>query len=166
MFISLFLNIVYGANMPVKYVAGDLFVNEHGVEGLAHGCNCLGVMGAGIAVGFKTRYPQMYAEYRRLCLASPRKFNPGDCFLWREEGKPAVFNLGTQEGLDGATYEAVERALENMRRVADENGIKSIAMPRVGAGYGGLDWSKVRELVEKVFSTWHGTLYVYERFKR
>jgi O-acetyl-ADP-ribose deacetylase (regulator of RNase III) len=74
--------------------------------------------------------------------------------------------LGIQEGLDGATYEAVERALENMRHVADENGIKSIAMPRVGAGYGGLDWSKVREFVEKVFSTGHGTLYVREWFKR
>jgi O-acetyl-ADP-ribose deacetylase (regulator of RNase III) len=166
MFINLFLDIAHGENVPIKYVAGDLFVNEYGAEALAHGCNCLGVMGAGIAVGFKTRYPQMYVEYRKRCLTSPRRFNLGDCFLWREETKPVVLNLGTQEGLGGASYLAVERALENMRRVADENQIKNIAMPRIGAGYGGLDWSRVRDLVEKVFGAWHGTVYVYEKFEK
>jgi O-acetyl-ADP-ribose deacetylase (regulator of RNase III) len=49
--------------MTIKYVTGDLFVNRHQAEALAHGCNCQGAMGAGIAVGFRERYPRMYEEY-------------------------------------------------------------------------------------------------------
>ena len=48
--------------------------------------------------------------------------------------------------------------------VSDAEGISSIAMPRIGAGYGGLSWKKVRPIIEKVFNDWSGTLYVYEDF--
>ena len=43
-------------------------------------------------------------------------------------------------------------------------GITSIAMPRIGVGYGGLSWKKVRAIVEAVFGDWPGTLVVYEEF--
>jgi hypothetical protein len=56
-------------------------------------------MGAGIAVGFKERYPTMFEEFRRRCKAKPPEFTLGDVFLWREEGKPAVFNLGAHEAV-------------------------------------------------------------------
>jgi O-acetyl-ADP-ribose deacetylase (regulator of RNase III) len=84
--------------MPIQFVAGDLFANRFGARALAHGCNCQGSMGAGIATGFRDRYPEMYTEYRRLCKAQPRQFNPGDAWLWKAEGQPWVFNLATQEG--------------------------------------------------------------------
>ena len=83
--------------MPICYVAGDLFANEHQAQALAHGCNCQGVMGAGIALGFRERYPAMYSEYRRRCQAAPRQFNPGEVFLWKDAALPWVFNLATQE---------------------------------------------------------------------
>ncbi len=153
--------------MPIEFVAGDLFANRFGAEALAHGCNCEGSMGAGIAVAFKERYPDMYAEYRRRCKADPPRFRLGGAFYWREPGKPAVYNLATQErGWHGrATYEAVEAALRAMRRSASRRRINSIAVPRVGAGYGGLSWKKVRAVVERVFATWPGTLYVYEEYQ-
>src|SRR5687767_13275409 len=112
--------------MPIEYVRGDLFKNRFQAEALAHGCNRAGSMGAGIAVGFKDRYPEMFEEYRRLCSAraarhpkdggrgagdeqKPPEFTLGSVFLWREDGKPAVFNLGTQPRPGrGATYKAVE----------------------------------------------------------
>ena len=135
--------------MPVEFVRGDLFANRFGARALAHGCNCQGSMGAGIATGFRDRYPQMYAEYRRRCKAQPR-----------------LFNLGTQEGVwhARATYEAVEASLKSMREQADREGVTSIAIPRTGAGYGGLSWKKVRAIVEAVFGDWDGTLVVYEEF--
>jgi O-acetyl-ADP-ribose deacetylase (regulator of RNase III) len=152
--------------MPIRYVAGDLFANEHRARALAHGCNCQGSMGAGIAVGFRERYPAMYAEYRRRCKATPRQFNPGDVLLWKEEQQPWVFNLATQEDYwrSRATYDAIERVLNAMRAQADAEGIESIAMPRIGAGYGGLSWRKVRAVIERVFADWPGTLYVYETY--
>jgi O-acetyl-ADP-ribose deacetylase (regulator of RNase III) len=152
--------------MTIQYVTGDLFANRYGVEAFAHGCNCQGSMGAGIAVSFKERYPAMYEEYRRRCKAQPRQFNLGDAFLWEEQGGPAVFNLGTQERYwrARASYEAIEMALENMKRQANEHNIRTIAAPRIGTGYGGLSWKKVRVIIERVFEEWAGMLYVYEKY--
>lgn len=152
--------------MPVQFVSGDLFVNRFKAQALAHGCNCAGSMGAGIAVGFKQRYPEMFAEYKRRCKAKPPEFPLGGVFLWREGGKPAVFNLGTQPRPGrGATYPAVEAALRALRERADAEGINSIAMPRIAAGYGGLSWKKVRAIIEAVFADWPGNVYVYEEFR-
>jgi len=152
--------------MTIKYVSGDIFANRYQAQALAHGCNCQGSMGAGVAKGFKERYPEMFAEYRRRCKAEPRQFNLGDAFLWKEEGKAWVFNLGTQERYwhARASYEAIGEALKNMKRQADEEGIHTIAIPRIGVGYGGLSWKKVRPISEDVFENWPGILYVYEEF--
>lgn len=152
--------------MPIQYVSGDLFVNRFNAKALAHGCNCKGSMGAGIAVGFKEHYPAMYEEYRRRCKANPREFSPGDVFLWEEENKPCVFNLATQEDYwrSRATYENVENCLSSMKRLADEECISSIAIPRIGAGYGGLSWKKVEVIMDRVCADCSGTLYVYEEY--
>src|SRR3954470_10280028 len=105
--------------MPVQYISGDLFANRHHAQAFAHGCNCKGSMGAGIAVGFRERYPEMYEQYRALCKALPRRFNPGDCFLYKAEDRPWVFNLATQEDYwrSRATYGAIEAALGRMREM-------------------------------------------------
>jgi O-acetyl-ADP-ribose deacetylase (regulator of RNase III) len=154
--------------MPVaiQYLAGDLFANAHGVQAFAHGCNCQGSMGAGIAKAFREHYPAMYEQYRARCKAKPRQFNLGDCWLWQEDGKPAVFNLGTQEHYwrARASYEAIEQALRRMRERADAEGVRSIAIPRIGVGYGGLSWKKVRAIVEQAFGDWPGKFVVYEEY--
>jgi O-acetyl-ADP-ribose deacetylase (regulator of RNase III) len=152
--------------MSIHYITGDLFANHYQAEAFAHGCNCQGAMGAGIAVGFKQRYPDMYQEYRQRCKAEPRQFSLGDVFLWQECDQPAVFNLATQGGYwqARASYQAIEAALRSMKELADAHNIRSIAMPRIGVGYGGLSWKKVCTVVEKVFSDWPGTLIVYEEY--
>jgi O-acetyl-ADP-ribose deacetylase (regulator of RNase III) len=108
----------------------------------------------------------MYEQYRARCKAEPRLFNLGDAWLWRAVGQPAVFNLGTQERFwhARASYEAIEQALVKLREVADTEGIRSIAIPRIGVGYGGLSWKKVRVIIERVFADWAGRLVVYEEF--
>ena len=152
--------------MPIRYVWGDLFANRYRARAFAHGCNCEGSMGAGIAVGFRQRYPAMYEQYRARCKATPRQFNLGDCWLWKAADRPWVFNLGTQEGVwrARASYEAIEQALGRMRGLADAEGVAGIAIPRIGVGYGGLSWKKVRAIVERVFADWPGRLVVYEEF--
>src|SRR5579884_1515944 len=111
--------------MPICFVSGDLFDNEHGARAIAHGCNCQGSMGAGVAKTIRARYPAMYEEYRSRCKAQPRQFNLGDCWLWKADDQPWVFNLGTQEGYwrSRASYEAIEMALKEMRNQADSEGI-------------------------------------------
>ena len=153
--------------MPIQFVSGDLFANRFEAKALAHGCNCQGSMGAGVATGFRDRYPEMYAEYRRRCKANPREFNLGDAWLWKTDDKPWVFNLGTQEGIwrARASYEAIEAALRTMRVQADREGVRRIAIPKIGVGYGGLSWRKVRAIVEKAFAGWTGNLCVYEEYR-
>ncbi len=152
--------------MPIQYVTGDIFVNAYSARALAHGCNCQGSMGAGIAKAFKERYPAMFEAYRQRCKAQPRQFNLGDVFLWKETGQPWVFNLATQETYwhGRASYEAIETALEKMKTLADAEGLQRIAIPQIGTGYGGLSWKKVRAIIERVFADWPGTLIVYETY--
>ena len=52
--------------MPTIFVKGDLFAHK-GLDALAHGCNCAGAMGKGIAVHFRERFPNMYGEYKQRC---------------------------------------------------------------------------------------------------
>jgi O-acetyl-ADP-ribose deacetylase (regulator of RNase III) len=152
--------------VSTQFVSGDLFVNKYNVQAFAHGCNCVGSMGAGIAVGIKERYPAMFEEYRRRCKAKPREFNPGDVFLWKSENLPWVFNLATQEDnwRQRATYIVIEQTLQAMKQLAGRESIPSIGMPRLGAGYGGLSWKKVRVVIETVFADWSGILYVYDTY--
>jgi O-acetyl-ADP-ribose deacetylase (regulator of RNase III) len=152
--------------VAIEIVSGDLFDNAFAAQSFAHGCNCQGSMGAGIAKGFRERYPEMYEEYRKRCKTTPRQFNLGDSWLWKAKGQPWVFNLGTQEKIwrARASYEAIEQALRTMKQQAVAEGIRSIALPRIGAGYGGLSWRKVRAIIEQVFADWPGKLYVYEGY--
>ena len=71
---------------------GDIF-NIAGVNNYAHGCNCAGAMGKGIALQFKNKYPKMYSEYRVMC--KDGLFNPGDVFDYNY-GNGHIYNLGTQ----------------------------------------------------------------------
>ena len=152
--------------MAIQYLSGDLFANKCHAQAYAQGCNCKGSMGAGIAVGFRERYPEMYEEYRRRCKAVPREFNPGDVMMWKTEVEPFVFNLATQEDYwrSRATYDNIEKVLAVMKSLADQEKITSIAMPRIGAGYGGLSWKKVKVIIERLYHDWAGTLYVYDEY--
>ena len=90
----------------------------------------------------------MYEEYRRQCKAG--NFRLGDVFVW-EEGEEIVFNLGTQQSwTKKAELWAVEKSLSGMIVAADARGVREIAMPRIGAGLGGLAWSSVRGVLEKI----------------
>lgn len=127
--------------MPVSFETGDIFATA-GICGYAHGCNCAGAMGKGIAVSFRKRWPAMYEEYRRQCRAG--NFNLGNVFVW-EEGGAVVFNLGTQKSwTTKAELWAIETSLVEMIHLAEQRGILQIALPRIGAGLGGLDWNDVR----------------------
>ena len=77
----------------IQYIErGDIF-NIEGVNNYAHGCNCVGAMGKGIALQFKNKYPKMYSEYRAMC--KDDLFNPGDVFDYNY-GNGHIYNLGTQ----------------------------------------------------------------------
>src|SRR5580692_4205958 len=130
--------------MPADFTKGDLFAAED-LRAYAHGCNCAGAMGAGIAIEFKRRWPRMFEEYRTRC--EDGRFGLGDVFVWTE-GEHTIFNLGTQEHWrKKAQISALVRSLEKMCGLATSAGIERIGLPRIGAGLGGLDWTRVKKVI-------------------
>jgi len=134
--------------MAITFVTGDLFTYPD-LDALAHGCNCAGAMGKGIAVEFKNRNRQMYREYKRQCTAG--KFWLGSVMAWRTDRGKFIFNLGTQKSpYTGADLQAIEKAVKDMVSFAEENSIKRIGLPRIGAGLGGANWEDVKKILETI----------------
>jgi O-acetyl-ADP-ribose deacetylase (regulator of RNase III) len=135
--------------MPVEYRTGDLFASD--ASGLAHGCNCQGVMCAGIAVQFRKRYPEMFKQYRERCLNG--SFGVGSCFAWDAPDGKTIYNLGTQPYPGAcAKLEYIQTALTTMLRMPTKKNqlIRTIALPRIGCGFGGLNWLDVKKVIEQV----------------
>jgi O-acetyl-ADP-ribose deacetylase (regulator of RNase III) len=147
--------------MPTIFVEGDLFHYE-GLQALAHGCNCAGAMGKGIAVEFRSRFPEMYAEYKERC--ADGRFTLGEVFMWTEGGT-TVFNLGTQRSWKTkADLSAIETAVRKMVQLAEHHGTQRVGLPRIGAGLGGLPWPKVRSLLARIGEETSIELVVFEEF--
>ena len=132
----------------IRYIEkGDIFRID-GVSSYAHGCNCAGAMGKGIAVQFKSKYPDMYLEYKQLC--KENKFCPGDVFDY-DYGNGHIYNLGTQATWrTRAKIEYIEKALIQMLELASGDNVTAIALPAIGAGLGGLKWDDVKAVLNKV----------------
>lgn len=114
---------------------GDLFAS--GLPAIAHGVNCRGVMGAGIAASFRQRWPDMYEAYRQYCGAG--LLHPGDVFSWGPPGS-VIFNLATQAepGPDAKPW-MITAAVGKMIQVACyDYGLAEIGLPMIGCGIGGL----------------------------
>ncbi|WP_264536544.1 macro domain-containing protein [Flavobacterium sp. N1736] len=148
----------------ISYIEfGNIFKLE-GVTSFAHGCNCAGAMGKGIALQFKQKYPKMYLEYNKLCKEG--QFSLGDLLTYKHENE-VIFNLGTQKTWrTNADISAIESSLNKMLLYASKNNIFKIALPKIGAGLGGLNWSDVKSTIEKVAQKYPKIdLFVVENYK-
>jgi O-acetyl-ADP-ribose deacetylase (regulator of RNase III) len=149
--------------MPVEFTKGDIFAAAD-LRAYAHGCNCAGAMGAGIAIEFKQRWPRMFEEYRVRC--EDGRFGLGDVFVWTE-GDHTIFNLGTQEHWrKKAQIPALVRSLEKMCVLATSAGLERVGLPRIGAGLGGLDWTRVKKVMSEVGEKTPVKMVVFEQFIR
>lgn len=145
---------------------GNIFTID-GVTSYAHGCNCAGAMGKGIALQFRRMFPRMYAEYQRMCRAG--EFRPGDVFAFQYETGKYVFNLATQQHYlrqygQLARLEWIRESVDKMLALAEEYGVTDIAMPAIGSGLGGLRWPDVHATLEAVVADSRVTLHVVENY--
>lgn len=148
--------------MSVTYTKGDIW--NSGAPAIAHGVNCVGVMGGGVALQVRSRYPDLYDKYRSLCAEG--FLLPGDVFIWSplKQGLPLVINLATQLDLNGASLQWVNDSLRQLRLLCEgqPNQYQHIAMPQIGAGIGGLVWEDVAKLIELWFATSDTHIEVFE----
>jgi len=151
--------------MTVSEATGDLFDQDtwtirgeaypYPVDVLGHGVNCQGFMGAGIANEFRKRYPEMYEKYKQMCDQDFLK--PGMVYPWVDyttlSGKPFwIFNIASQFNTGrAANINYLRAGLLSCRFYMEDRGLNHLALPRIGAGIGGLSWNHVKSVVHDVF---------------
>ena len=129
-----------------EYRNGDLF--ESGCEALVNTVNCIGVMGAGLAFAFRKKFPQMNQDYIKICKA--KALRPGLMHIWtNSEGNPKyIINFPTKDDLSPSKLKYITSGLDKLKQVVESRGIKSIAIPALGCGLGGLPWGVVQTHIE------------------
>lgn len=142
--------------MTIQTKKGDMFAEP--VDALVNTVNCVGVMGKGVALEFKNRWPANFRAYKSLCDAKGLK--PGEMFvfdtkeLFASEGPRYLVNFPTKSHWRSKSkMEYIEDGLDALVETIRKHEIKSIAIPPLGCGNGGLDWADVRPLIEEKLST-------------
>lgn len=119
---------------------GDIFRSS--AQTLTNTVNTVGVMGKGIALGFKRRFPDMFEDYARRCREGQVKL--GRPYLFKRPTAPWILNFPTKEHWrQAANLEAIEEGLQYLRRNYRSWGIASLAVPPLGCGEGQLEWRVV-----------------------
>lgn len=151
------------AHMPTTFLKGDIFHTD-GLTAFAHAVNCAGTMDAGVAVAFKKRWPRMFDEYAARC--ADGRLHLGDVFVW-SEGDEVVYNMAIQEHWKARSkLAAFKRALEKTVELATEGRVPRVGLPRIGAGLGGLEWLRVKSVLNDVGGETDVELMVFEQFVR
>lgn len=141
----------------LTYVEGDIFRSPAQV--LVNTVNTVGVMGKGIALSFKKRYPEMFETYKKAC--ESHKLQIGNLLLYYGPDH-WILNFPTKENWrNPSKMEYIEKGLKKFVQKYAEYNIVSAAFPRLGCGNGDLDWNEVRPLMEKYLKDLPIEIYVY-----
>jgi len=132
----------------VEFIRGDILKAE--AEALVNPVNCVGVMGRGLALEFKRAFPENFRAYAEAC--KREEVQPGRMYtvdLGRGNANPRyIINFPTKRHWRGMSRMAdIESGLEALVVEARRLSLRSLAIPALGCGLGGLNWSAVRRLI-------------------
>lgn len=139
---------------------GDIFKSQ--CEALINPVNIKGVMGKGLALAFKTKYPAHFENYKRACQSG--EMTTEKVLAYQEINGPMIICLATKaDWRDSSKMEYVSAGLDDLANQIKALGIRSVAIPKLGCGLGGLDWNKVRPLIVEKLSSLDGiNVEIYE----
>jgi O-acetyl-ADP-ribose deacetylase (regulator of RNase III) len=136
----------------IKLSQGDL-LKQGDVDAIVNTVNCVGVMGKGIALQFKNKWPANFTTYAAACKAG--QVRPGRMLVFDSGGlvKPNfIINFPTKDHWRGSSkIDFIRDGLVDLVAQVNRLGIRSIAVPPLGCGNGGLNWADVRPLIEAAF---------------
>jgi O-acetyl-ADP-ribose deacetylase (regulator of RNase III) len=140
--------------MTIHLTHGDL-LKQDDVDAVVNTVNCVGVMGKGIALQFKNKWPGNFDAYQSACKAG--KVRPGKMMVF-DAGAYAqphfIINFPTKDHWRGNSNLAfIQDGLQDLVAQVRALDIRSIAIPPLGCGNGGLDWQDVKPLIEAAFAT-------------
>lgn len=151
----------------IHEVAGDILHTK--ATAIAHGIAPNDHFDKGLALALREKWPMMFKDYRHYAnQVHPR---PGEIWEWGGFGT-RIFNLITQDGSfdqgakpGRASLENVNHALKRLRHEIDKQQIKTLALPRLATGVGGLSWDAVHPIINKHLADFPGHIYLYSTFK-
>jgi O-acetyl-ADP-ribose deacetylase (regulator of RNase III) len=133
----------------MEFKTGDIL--QANAEALVNTVNCVGIMGRGIALQFKNKFPANFKAYAAACERG--EVQPGHMFVFETgwvTGPKFIINFPTKRHWRGKSrIEDIEIGLSALRELLQVKQIKSVAIPPLGSGLGGLDWKRVRPRIEK-----------------
>ena len=139
----------------IERASGDILKSD--AEALVNSVNCVGVMGRGVALQFKKAFPENFKAYRLAC--ANEQVQPGRMFV-HDRGTLTnpryIINFPTKTHWKARSRsEHIESGLLALREVIQRLRIQSIALPPLGCGLGGLEWSEVRPRIERALVVDH-----------
>ncbi|MCC6245341.1 MAG: Appr-1-p processing protein [Gemmatimonadaceae bacterium] len=149
-------------------IDGDITLT--GAEAIAHGVSPNDHFEAGLALALRELWPAMAKDYRHYAHQAHPK--PGELWTYRNAEGRTIYNLITQEGDHSsstsgrATTGNVNHALRRLRHELATNGTKSLALPKLATGAGGLDWTVVRPLIDQQLGDLNIPIYLYTTFHK
>ncbi len=150
----------------IKFVQGNFF--DYKADIRINTVNCVGVMGAGVALQFKIKYPEMNAEYVKFC--NQGLIRPGKPHVWKSENlfsnsdeNITIINFPTKDHWKNPSeYVYIEDGLKWLKDYLNDKPNSTITVPALGCGHGGLDWGKVKKLIVDYLSALETTILVFE----
>lgn len=147
----------------IKYIEGDILASD--AQALVNTVNTVGIMGKGIALQFKKAFPNNFKAYFEACKRGEIKV--GKLFVTRDSnlntGDKIIINFPTKKDWrKPSEYSFIEEGLTDLIKVIQDNQIKSIALPPLGAGNGGLEWEKVKRIIDEKIGFLNIEISVYE----
>jgi len=151
----------------LKEVAGDILMTK--AEALAHGVAPNDNFAQGLALALRKQWPAMYKDFNHYSQTYTPK--SGELWTWSGVGGIRIVNLYTQEPAAGhgsrpgrATIQNVNHCLKALCKLIESEKFKTVALPRLATGVGGLDWKDVKPLMEKHLGHLSIPVYVYDTY--
>ena len=147
----------------IHYVKGNLF--DSGAEALVNSVNTVGVMGKGIALQFREAFPDNYRIYQKAC--KNKALHVGEMLVTEDTnlaiGHKIIINFPTKTHWKmPSEYQYIQQGLVSLREEIINRHIRSIAIPPLGSHNGGLDWLRVKQMIEESLSDVDCDIYLYE----
>jgi O-acetyl-ADP-ribose deacetylase (regulator of RNase III) len=147
---------------------GDILLTK--AQAIAHGVSPNDHFDAGLALALRELWPNMAKDFRHYAHQAHPK--PGELWTYRSADGHTIYNLMTQEGDHAssasgrASIPNVNHVLKRLRHELDNGHVKSVALPRLATGAGGLDWEQVRPLITHHLGDLPIPVYLYSTYRK
>ncbi|WP_394754424.1 macro domain-containing protein [Crenothrix sp.] len=149
-------------------VEGDILLSK--AHTIVHGVGLNDAMDKGLALELRHKYPALPKDFERWCHQHNTK--PGEAWMWVGQNNTRIVNLITHENIESndhhynkATLNNIKHALTALVKIINFEKLTSVALPKIGTGFGDLDWDDVLPLIENNLAVLNIPVYVYVAYQ-